>query len=166
MQCGQQAPSAVRDKPGPAQYCLSSAFRVGLWVVSLATGHSFLGVSILVEEVEAATGLHSVLVFLQRCLLFLSLLKQISLELLLSPSPPPLSLQLKEKPPLNNQHSDGAKLTSWDPSFLHVLISNKSPQSISTSRSQNQSKQDLGVATGFETVGPSSWGGRSHPCSL
>lgn len=48
------------DKPGPAQYCLSSAFQAGLWVASLATGHSFLGVSILVEEVEAATGLPSV----------------------------------------------------------------------------------------------------------
>lgn len=60
MQRGPQAPSAVSDKPGPAQYCLSSAFLVGLWVVSLATGRSFLGVSILVEEAEAATGLHSV----------------------------------------------------------------------------------------------------------
>lgn len=40
----------------------------------------------------------------------------------------------------------------WDISFLYVLVQDKSPQSTSTNGSQNQSKQNLGFALGFETV--------------
>lgn len=39
-----------------------------------------------------------------------------------------------------------------DTSFLYVLVRDKSPQSTSTNRSQNQSKQDLGFVVGFETI--------------
>lgn len=43
-------------------------------------------------------------------------------------------------------------LPTGDTSFLHVLVSDKPPQNTSTSRSPNQSKQDLGFGIGFETV--------------
>lgn len=57
-------------------------------------------------------------------------------------------------------------LPTGDTSFLHVLVSDKPPQNTSTSRSPNQSKQDVGFGIGFENSCPSSWGGSSHPCSL
>lgn len=43
-------------------------------------------------------------------------------------------------------------LPTGDTSFLHVLVSDKPPQNTSTSRSPNQSKQDLGFGIALKQL--------------
>lgn len=103
VQCGDKAISAGSDKPGPALCCFSSAFLVGLWVVGLPSGHSFLSVSILMREVETVVKPHRVhvLKFHSAAPFFCFFWNKAVC--------PPAPIPQKEAS-LSNQHSNGAKL--------------------------------------------------------